>query len=529
MASPTEPLLNDAARALAAKDYKKAHAACLEALKLDPRAARAFYLLAVLTAEHDNHAKACELFDRAIASAPNTGVYHADKARSLIALFRRAEALQEVETAAACDDLSARTLDTIGVVYSRAGLHDRSVPFYERACELSPDNASYWYNLAAGLQFLGKFDDATSAYRRVIDIDPSHVKAWSALTLMNRQSADQNDIRTLEPLFDSRTSADDRLHIGHAVAKSYEDLSQPAPAMRWLARAKAAKRDSVDYDPAATRALFAAAEATATPTSAAANAPSDEAPIFVVGLPRTGTTLVDRIISSHSSVTSAGELSDFALELKLATQTPSPYVLDEETLVAADAADLGKAGAGYIQRARRTVGDAPRFLDKMPLNFFYSALILRALPNARVICLRRHPLDSVLSNYRQLFATGYSYYNYAYDLGWAADYYARFDRLISHFASVLPAGRFTQVAYENIVANLEGEARRLVSFCDLDWEDQCLSFHKNTAPVATASSSQVRQPLYSSSVARWVRYRDFLGPAIDVFREQGIAIEPADA
>jgi hypothetical protein len=280
----------------------------------------------------------------------------------------------------------------------------------------------------------------------------------------------------------------------------------------------------VTYDPKQLDDLFAASAATAM-LPVAASRSADSSPIFIVGMPRTGTTLLDRVLSSHSDVASAGELNDFALELKLATGTPSRHVLDAETLAAATRIDLVAVGERYIQRARRVVGDVPRFVDKMPLNFFYVPLILKAIPSARVICLRRNAADTVLSNYRQLFATSFSYYQYAYDLSWTADYYARFDKLIAGFRERLAPRQFTEVCYEDLVANLEGEARRLTAFCELDWQHQCLAFHENAAPVATASASQVRQPLYASSIHRWRRYRDSMDPALRALTDRGIAFE----
>jgi hypothetical protein len=294
--------------------------------------------------------------------------------------------------------------------------------------------------------------------------------------------------------------------------------------MQWLGEAKALKREATPYDLAEIGGLFAAAAETVRSFRRAASG-SRDAPIFIVGLPRTGTTLVDRILSSHSQVSSAGELSDFALQTKRATQTPSPFVLDAETLRAAGKIDLAGVGESYIIRAQRVVGSVPHFIDKMPLNFFYAALILRALPNARIICLRRNPADTVLSNYRQLFATAFTYYRYAYDLTWTADYYARFDELMGVCREHLPSDRFTEVAYENLVTNIEIEARRLVAFCGLDWQEQCLAFHENAAPVATASSSQVRQPLYATSMHRWRRYRESLQPALEVLSARGIRYE----
>ena len=527
MNSQIDAALRLAADHLAHRRHREAHAICMEILKAEPRVADAWYFLGVIAAEHENHARACELFDKAIGVGPATARHHADKARSLIALSRREDALHEAESAIAIGNPSPRTLDTIGVALSRLGLHERAVPFYRDATTREPGNAAFWYNLGAGLQFMGDFQAATDAYRRTLAIDPRDVRAWSALVLMTRQTPEANHRQELEELFATLTDAGDRLNIGHALAKTAEDLSDLDAAVLWLDRAKAAKRAQSGHDIAATATLFEAAAATVSPQAGTAVTPGwmDPSPVFIVGLPRTGTTLIDRILSQHSQIQSAGELSDFALELKRRAGTPSPYVLDAPTLAAGERLDLSALGKAYVSRARRVVGqDVPKFVDKMPLNFFYVPLILRALPQARVICVRRHPLDTILSNYRQLFATGYSYYGYAQDLAWTADYYVRFDRLISVFRQALPPEQFTEVAYEDVVADLEREARRLIGFCGLAWEQQCVNFHENAAPVATASSSQVRQPLYATSVGRWRRYLKHLKPAIEVLEANGIAI-----
>ena len=520
-----EKLLEDAAIKLGQRNYREAHAACLEALRLNPRSAQGFYLLGVLTADHTNHTKALELFDRALALSPANAIYLAERARSRIALFDREGALEDARAAATGERLSARTLDTIGVVHSRIGLHSDATPFFQRAVEKEPGNPSFLYNLGSALQFEGSFGKAEMIFRKALSIEPGNVRAWSSLVLMLRQTKERNDIATLETLFSKLTEADDKLHIGHALAKANEDLGNTRDTMKWLSEAKALKRMSASHDASEIDALFAAAAETVRSFESPAGLTATDAPIFVVGLPRTGTTLVDRILSSHDQVISAGELSDFALETKRATGTPSSFVLDADTLCAAAGIDPAAVGKSYLARASHVVGAAPRFVDKMPLNFFYAALILRALPNARIICLRRNPADSILSNYRQLFATSFTYYAYAYDLEWTAAFYARFDALIAACREHLPADRFTEVAYEDLVSNLQNEARRLVAFCDLDWQEQCLAFHENAAPVATASSSQVRQPLYSTSMNRWQRYRESLQPALDVLTARGVPFE----
>ena len=196
-------------------------------------------------------------------------------------------------------------------------------------------------------------------------------------------------------------------------------------------------------------------------------------------------------------------------------------MLDPETLAAAANLDVAALGKAYMDSVRTTQNITGRFIDKMPLNAFYSAVILAALPNARVICLRRHPADTVLSNYRQMFATSFSYYNYAFSLEDTARYYVGFDRMMKTFARALPASRFCEVHYEHVVADIETQTRRLLDFCGLPFEAACLAFHENAAPVATASSAQVRQPLYTGSLARWKRYESGLTDALDILVEAG--------
>lgn len=474
----------------------------------------------MLTADHANHGKALDLFERALAHDPHHAGILAQKARSEIALLRRAEAVRSAEAASALNPKDAFTLDTLGVVYSRAGLHDKATAFYRKATEAAPDNAAYHYNLGAALQFIGQMDAARIAYRKCLEIDPEETRALAAIVQITKQTSEDNAVPELETVFARiEQNADDALRIGHALAKTHEDLGQPEQAMHWLARAKARKWAAVKHDPAFDDAVFEAAEKTAALPLSGGH--EGEAPIFIVGMPRTGTTLVDRILSSHSRVTSAGELADFGLCLKRLSGTPSKYVLDPETLAAATRLDLAALGQAYCTQVRETLGLTGRFIDKLPLNAMYAPIILSALPQARLICLRRHPADTVLSNYRQLFATRFSYYDYALNLEATARYYVRFDQMIRHFSETLPSDRFCEVHYENIVSDIDTEARRLLAFCDLPFEEQCLQFHQNAAPVATASSAQVREPLYTRALARWKRYEADLQPALDILEADG--------
>jgi tetratricopeptide (TPR) repeat protein len=515
------PRLVRAARLLSEKDYKSAHALCLEELKTNPGSAQAFYLLGILAADHANHAKAVDLLERATAlDAHHAGAF-AQLARNQIARLNRDAALKAADMSAALGPSDAFTLDTLGVVYSRAGLHKRAVPFYEKATRLAPASAERHYNHGAALQFVGDMEAARAAFRKCLEIDPLETRALSSIVQITRQTEGANSVPILEAAFEAtKDDPDDALRIGHALAKAHEDMGHPSDALKWLERAKSAKRRMIQHDPAADLALFEAARSM--PARLGNKSGHDRAdPIFIVGMPRTGTTLVDRILSSHSAVSSAGELSDFGLCLKRQAATPSNFVLDPETLLAAEQIDLEALGQAYMASVTSTQDLTGRFIDKMPLNAFYSAVILAALPDARIICLRRHPADTVLSNYRQMFATSFSYYNYAYSLEATAKYYVAFDRMISEFTRTLPGDRFIEVHYERVVSDIEGETRRLLDFCGLPFEAACLAFHENTAPVATASSAQVRQPLYTGSLARWKRYEPGLKEALDILEAAG--------
>ncbi|MEO1311196.1 MAG: sulfotransferase [Pseudomonadota bacterium] len=519
--------VSEAEQALRGRDYRRAHELCIARLQQNPNDAECYFLLGVLAADHENLEKARELIEKSLALGERPGRANAQLARCLIALNRKDEAVAAADRAAAAGPHTALELDTIGVAFSRAGLHDRAAEFYERAVEIEPRNGAFLYNLAASLQFLGRLSDAETRYREAHAAAPKDHRALAAAAQLAKQTPARNDIEALRRVFDqNRDDAEAARQIGHALAKCFEDLGDPAEAMVWLGRAKAGARQRSGFDFRGDAApLFETSEATLQVGARAGF--QDAAPIFVVGLPRTGTTLIDRILSAHPEVRSAGELTDFALHLKRAAGTPSPFVLDVETLKAAPQLDLADVGRRYAEGVSASLGLSGRFVDKMPLNAFYAPLILQALPQARIVCLRRHPADAMLSNYRQLFASGFSYYDYALDLEDAARYAAAFCKLTDAFAERLDPARLTIVRYEDVIEDIEGQTRRLLDFCGVDFDPACVEFHRNAAPVATASSAQVRQPLYRTSVDRWKRYRPAIDGALKILVDEGVL--PAQA
>jgi tetratricopeptide (TPR) repeat protein len=512
----------EAERALNRRDYRLAHELCLKTLAADPKHADALFLLGMIAAEHGNHSKALEVIDRAVAIEPRKAEYLAHRGRCLLGLQRPREAFEAAQAALDLTPQDALTLDTIGVVMTRAGAHAEAAEPFRRAVARDDAKPAYRYNLAAALQFVGDLRGAEAEYRAALRLDPHFHRAWSSLAQVARAALTPADIAAIEgALRNASLGADAELHLCHALAKHHEDEGRYEAAFRWLERGKHRKAAQLGYRFAADEEIFSAARRVPAELEARdARGFASREPIFVVGMPRTGTTLVERILSSHPNVFSAGELTNFGLVLKRTARTPSNRVLDAQTLRAGAQCDLAAVGAAYIDSTRPRTGRTERFIDKMPLNFFYAPLIARALPNAKIICLRRNGLDTCLSNYRQLFATSFSYYNYAYDLLDTGRYYAAFHALTALWRETIGAS-YLEVRYEDVVDDPEREARRLLEFCDLPWDPRCLAFHENAAPVATASSAQVRQPIYRSGLERWRHYERELAPLRALLEAEG--------
>ncbi len=499
-------------------------------LSRDPRHADAHFLLGAAAAAANRVGEAAKLIARAIELAPAPPAeYHAQLARCLALLRREPEALAAAERAlAAAESRDALTLDTAGVVLARLGEHVRAADAFGRAVRLAPENPSFQLNYASALRMIGRFAEARTAYEAAIAAAPKLYRAHFALAELDRQTPESNHVERLERLLaEVGDDVDGELLLCHALAKEHEDLGNYDAAFGYLERGKARKRASLGYRFDGDRRLFEAVQrvCTAEWIGGTAAGHSSEEPIFVVGMPRTGTTLVERILSSHSAVTSAGELQNFGICLKRSAGTRSSRVLDEETVVHGAGIDPATLGLRYLESTRPLTGRTARFTDKMPLNFFYAGFIHRALPRAKIVCLRRHPLDTCVGNYRQLFALGFHYYSYAYDLADIGRYYAAFDRLVRHWREILPADAFLEVHYEELVREQRATTERLLRFCGLPWEDACLDFHANAAPVATASSVQVRRPLYSTSIGAWRRYEKHLGPLEAALAEEGVVVD----
>ena len=512
-------MLRQAGQHLAAGDQRAAETLLRRTLAQAPGQPDALIMLGVALAMREAHGDAVLAFDGALRARPGSPQAMAQKARSLDALDRRDEAVALAEAAGrAAQD--AYTLDTAGVVLTHAGLHAKAAALYARAAKAG-GAPGYYYNHAMALVYLGRFDEAREAFRECLARDPQHGPAWAGLVQITKQTPEQNEVPRLTALAQRLSGDRIALHaIGHALAKAYEDIGDPAQAMVWLARAKAGMRKAGDE--AIDVALFSAAEAS---LDARVCGAAQGTPIFVVGMPRTGTTLTERILSSHSVIASAGELGDLPAVLKAATGVRSARLLTGELIAAASDVDPDVVGRAYMARVVKRLGIEGRLVDKLPANMFLAPLILRALPDARVICLRRHPADTVLGNYRQAFAPGAGDVDYAFDLAETARYVVSFEAMVRRFAEALPADRFMVVRYEDIVGDLEAQVRRMLAFCGLAFEEACLRFEDNAAPVATASAAQVRRPINAEGVGRWRRHRPAIDPALRILIDGGVMDE----
>nr|WP_156256655.1 tetratricopeptide repeat-containing sulfotransferase family protein [Sandarakinorhabdus oryzae] len=454
-----------------------------------------------------------------------TAEYQAQRARLLMMLRRDGEARDAALAASALGPDDALTFDTIGNVHARLGDHQTALASFEAAVARDGRNIEFRYNLAMALGFLGRVADAAAQHEAILAMAPANGRVHYALSGLAKATADNNNVVRLEAVLARQPGPDDALRIRYALAKEYEELGDAARAFAHLDAANRAHKARIGYDFASDAAIFDAIEAAFRQPGYFSGASTvEDAPIFVIGMPRTGTTLVDRILSSHPDVHSAGELQAMPLAVKLLSGTRSRLVTDPETIAAAGDLSPAAVGADYMARAnqhrRRADG---RFIDKLPANFLYVGHIARALPNARIVCLRRHPMDTVWSNYKNLFATTSTYYAYSHDLLDTARYYVRFDRLMRFWEEQLP-GRVLQLQYEELVADQETQSRRLFAHCGLNWTDAALEFHTNAAAVATPSAAQVRRPMYRDSVARWRAHEAALAPVAALLAEAGIAI-----
>ncbi len=520
-------LMQQATRALNQGAYKELHQLCQQILKLDQQQADAWFFMSIVAEAGRQVSKAIQFVHRALDIDSGNSEYLSQKAKLHTLLNQYPQALAAADQAFAAAPDSAIVLDTLGVVYSKLGEFEKARDVLLETVKRNPGNPQYQFNLASAEQFLGNADAAQLAYEDAIKLQPNFARAHWALSELEKNQTDTKRFDKLLQLVEQpELSSEDELYLAHAISREYEKMQDYKNAFAYLEKGKQRRKATVKYSPVVDEQLFSAirqAFANGDSVRDATEALGDQC-IFIVGMPRSGTTLVERILNSHSCINSLGELQEFARAVKAVSNTSSPTVLDAEVIASASAQDMTAIGRTYLQMLGERLQPGKPYIDKMPLNFLCVGFIMHALPKAKVICLRRNALDTCLSNYRQLFALNFSYYNYHYDLADTAHYFCQFESLMSHWQSIY-GERFHQVSYEALTGDPESHVRSLLDYLGLDWEPACLEFHNSTDAVATASAMQVRQPLYTSAVGRWKKYEDQLQPAIRVLEQANIPFQ----
>lgn len=526
VANPIDPaqLYRRAVEALNRSDWPKALELALRVQAANPSHAGVYFVAGVASLQLQQMQQALGYLQRATKLNPARADYAAQFARALATAQLLRDAITEAERALALQPEDSMTLDTLGVVFTQGHAHAQAIDAFRRAATLMPHVASYRFNVATSLTFSGDTEGAHDEYEACLRLEPRYWKAHLALAQLRKQTAETHHLDRLRALLEQHGhDAMARLYVNLAIAKELEDLGDYPGAFRHLAAGKAAGGEGRHYSSGRDAALFEAlVRATPGQPSHARGSASRE-PIFVIGMPRSGTTLVDRILSSHPAVHSAGELQNFGVLLKRASGSGTRHLIDPDTVARARSIDWARLGDTYVQSTRPGTGHTAHFVDKLPHNFLYAGFIAQALPNARIVCLRRGAMDTCLSNFRQLFAQTSPYYDYSFDLLDTGRYYVMFDRLMAHWRQVLP-GRILEVDYEGLVDEQEANTRRLLDFCGLEWDEACLRFEENAAPVATASMVQVRSPMNRQSLDRWKRYGADLDGLHALLAEAGIPL-----
>ena len=427
--------------------------------------------------------------------------------------LEQAEEILKQAIAHAPDKLEAYC--KLGAVYTEQGKAEQAESAYQTALDRDAEMVDALTGLGNLRLEQGKINEAEELLLRAIAIKPDDLGARFHLTQTKKVKPGDKNLAALEIIAAdiSRLSNDKKISLHYALGKAYDDVGAYDKAFPHFIEGARIKRAKLDYDANADEArinrIIEVVDARYLDQLRGAGNPS-QVPIFVLGMPRSGTTLTEQIIASHPDVYGAGELSDLMdiVQLPANGQTVQPY---PENLIRLSKQDLSNFAEQYISRICRRAPAAKRITDKMPANYMAMGLIPLMLPHAKIIHVKRNPVDTCLSCYTRLFNR---HQDATYDLAELGRHYVGYERLMQHWRKVMPVGSFIEVQYEDIVADMEGQARRLIDYCELEWNDACLEFHKNKRSVRTASLTQVRQPIYNSSVERWRHYEKFLGPLL---------------
>jgi tetratricopeptide (TPR) repeat protein len=507
-----------------AGDVNKAEDIYRSILKRDPDHVEAARLLAGIASLNKRFHEAEVFLLRATSLAPNYVRAWVDLVDAQREQEKYDEATRSAEQLLALEPDKPESHMVYAGVVGVAGRHEEAVAAYRRTLELAPQKAAAMCGMAHHLKTLGEQQEAIAQYRACIATRPEHAEAYWSLANLKTFRFEQAEVSAMEALVREGALPDeDRCMLHNALGLEYEARGDFDSAFANFERCNTLRRSRESYDPVDTetthdRVIGFFDETLLAQATGAALHP---VPIFIVGLPRSGSTLIEQILASHSQVEGTHELSDLSKVVRSFRSRRNE--LFPQTLSGLKPEGWARLGRDYLQRTQKHRSGAPFFIDKNPNNFVFAGLLKLAIPNAKIINARRHPADSCLGSYKQLFASGQPF---TYDLTELGEYYLQYQRLVEHWHRVLP-GFVLDVHYERVVADLESEVRRMLDFCGLPFEENCLNFHQTRRAVKTASSEQVRQPIYSRSVGIWRKYENHLGELLHILKP--LIDDPPDA
>ena len=512
------PVLQQAATAMLVNDIPRAERLLKDHLKAAPTDVAGIRMLAEVAVRCGQDEAAERLLTRCLELAPNFAAARYNYAVLLHRRNKATEALAEIERLLASDAANPGYRNLHAVVLSRVGEGARSTTIYAKLLQEYPANAKVWLSYGHVLKTEGRQDECIHAYRECLRYEPTLGEAyWSLANLKTFRFTPEDLLAMQRHVANASLEVVDRVHFHFALGKACEDAKDYATSFRHYDAGNSLHRSTSRYDADQNtarmdrlRTLFTR-EYFEQRRGAGCAAPD---PIFIIGMPRAGSTLLEQILSSHSAVEGTSELPDIiAIARELRGDADNAEIgAYAATLAGLDAAQLRQLGEDYLRRTRiYRKTDRVLFIDKMPNNFLHVGLIHSILPNAKIIDARRHPLGCCLSNFKQFYARGQ---RFSYGLTDVGRYYRDYVELMAHFDRVLP-GRVHRVIYEQLVDDTEAEVRRLLDYCGLPFEEGCLRFFENARPVRTASSEQVRRPIYREGVDQWRHYEPWLAPLQD--------------
>ncbi|SEC97104.1 Tfp pilus assembly protein PilF [Rhizobiales bacterium GAS191] len=470
------------------------------------------------------HTEAIVRYSKALAIRPNFAEAHNNLGNSLAALDRHEDAISHYRTAIASAPQLVEAHNNLGSSLESLERAEEAISCYETALSVHPQDARIHHRLGYMLRMAGKLEDSRVAFEKAVALAPARADFYRGLVESRKFTSGDPLLATMEELArdPSRLPPDWHIELQFALAKVYGDLDQHEKAFGHLIRGNMLKRQQIVYDEAETLGLFRRIAAVFSPDLLrdlrGYGDPSD-VPVFIIGMPRSGTTLVEQMLASHPKVFGAGEIMELNKAAAGLGGSEAGGQRFPEGIASVTPMQLRKLAARYLGSLRAKAPSAERITDKALANFYFAGLIHLALPNARIIHLRRDPVDTCLSAFSKLFGSPQPH---TYDLGELGRYYRGYDALMAHWRRVLLDGVMLEVQYEELVANFEPQARRIIAHIGLEWADRCLAFHETQRTVRTASATQVRQPIYRDAVGRSRPYAAMLAPLLEALGKEGM-------